>query len=1851
MLSGGDRNRHVPQSIHPKFPSRGPVESHGTPNLHACTNLRTIRKRSFARMQKRLMLHGFSIYKGRIYTSIPVDSPSKTPVVPTGKPTRSKARRRLSHLSWNCCSLTTAAFSELLIWLSIQSVDLVFLQATRWTLEQPWSSHGYHIVPSASAARDNAGLLTLISSRVCTKDDISFSDPWPGRLQLIKCKTPWGTIDLINFYQFTTQSTQGRPAPFEARRKLWDALEQQIRSAPYRNVLVLGGDFNTSLERSSASSFQDVGTFRNLISDFGLTSLRVHDASPTFIGPRGSSRIDFVFMRRAQADRQAHGSFCLTSFPLLQARAFPDHVPILSSIPVDWKVWYNPKQKPCVTLTKQDLQLIDHHYRANSQSWQDFQTKIHDSLASDQALDVQFPVRQIMHLSKNMFSCAPTNKLPLWMKESTRSLVAQKWKHLHLARQGLGDTMPLSKCFHVWFHVSRFFRCHRLLAKHCTEQKKERFRSITADAARAAAAHDTRALYQAIRLLTPKQVRRMVRFRGSVGEPMLAEQELHHMERHFAPIFQTSEAPTTTDTCTPVLLTEAELVFQLAQTKKYKAVAPSTIPALLIRALAPALGDWLHRYLQQSWRTAPCIPQMWKDATLALLPKRQVLTPGDLRPIALTCGLGKAVLGGYVRRIHQELYPRMCQLPLVAYLPHRGVLDALLIIFDFCDHVRSACKQLAPGPWRLRPAPKDCLRGGLILSLDLKQAPDRLPRPQLAQGLHLCGCPPELSTVLMHWLEGARYAIAHRGHKLQILTTRGVRQGCKASPLEWNAFMVFLLECLEHDLYDRMPHVAPGWILRHLLVYADDILGRWMLEKPEDLTTALTQIGMLLDLLEHHGLSISQEKTVLLLKLAGASSKSILKRLFVHQQGHRWIKIPRRGEPTLLKVVDSHTYLGVKISFNTFEQQTLKYRMQLSQTTNLRLKKWLCGRNGLTTRDRLHLWQTCVQTSLCHGLCSAGLRQDGLQQLTHRLSADIRRVARSPAHITHETTADLCAPLHIPAPMRLLQDSWLGTFRRLRSTRVSLDPTDFLWILDLDKVQQRVMKVFEALPKSTPQDTDAVFSCPYCAHVSTTQSTLNRHLSKKHKTKGLFERFETLRDSLGGRPQCCHCHRKLASWRGLVTHIQQGHCSTFDLALAWQVAPADQEELRDYARKQAWQALVENLTLIQVIREQCILCGRFFANGKELLQHVHRMHQALWAASMHYTAEIMHFLRGLKACSACGKDVNVAHSCHAVRQMAILKVLVKSDITTAEADTGTVLVVPPPVPNPDLPLPEASKRRKLNGRITKAEFQPGRDSADGTPTCAHCHAVLQNHFGLKSHIEGGCRSFHADRPLGSHVPMGWSKLQALILDLDIDNILADNDYLTALQARCVLCGRLSSKPGGVLQHLQQEHQELLSLSRDLEDRLQNEALASGRQCKCGNKYTKRGHKCMIYAQLAVLYHALQPRSVAPSVSADMQVSAPSTSEPTTFWTRESWRTWLSTTCSVCQTKVELEQLHQHLQQVHAHTYAEALGQLERCTSPNLFCCNFCLKSEEIVDCPVALNLAYHILLHADDRIWSGRTDGSDRGHLRLNASGGRKAAGSQENQRADGKPTRDIRSLLLGAHRPSSAAPDDPDTSSGGLHPVPSDHRHVPDVLAVCTVGHRPAVDEEITGMEAIHGEPNGQTGLEECAISNHRATTPRPIPQDCHLESRIRDLERGYHPSGDHGTRVMALLGVESKGETPGSHGQDRSFYDHHAEPDRGAGGDSIAGGVGPQAQVPQTGKQGWGETSGQPLVTAVASQEGENPRDPDAFDRFLNMVSSHGQGQTTHQQGESCRGPADQSVQQPVQAEALAGWLLPYG
>lgn len=212
--------------------------------------------------------------------------------------------------------------------------------------------------------------------------------------------------------------------------------------------------------------------------------------------------------------------------------------------------------------------------------------------------------------------------------------------------------------------------------------------------------------------------------------------------------------------------------------------------------------------------------------------------------------------------------------------------------------------------------------------------------------------------------------------------------------------------------------------------------------------------------------------------------------------------------------------------------------------------------------------------------------------------------------------------------------------------------------------------------------------------------------------------------------------------------------------------PFSASTFREYATRQAWQALIECSVLIRYYVNSVFFVDVFLPMARSCSNTC-----TLWAASLHFTTEIYQHLRGLKACSACGR-------------------------ATAEAETGTIMAVPPPVPDPRQPLPDAAKRRKLHGRAAKPEFQPGRGSIDGTPTCAHCHAILQNQFGLEAHIiENGCRSFNENRPLGPHVPMGWPHLQALIQDFDIDTILTNNDYLSALQGQMCPIGSLGSLVG------------------------------------------------------------------------------------------------------------------------------------------------------------------------------------------------------------------------------------------------------------------------------------------------------------------------------------------------------------------------------------------------------------------------------------------------------------------------
>ena len=214
------------------------------------------------------------------------------------------------------------------------------------------------------------------------------------------------------------------------------------------------------------------------------------------------------------------------------------------------------------------------------------------------------------------------------------------------------------------------------LRRQCQALKQERVHRVIHEATQAAFRHDARSLYMAIRSLTPKQPRRQIRFRIQ-GVAQSPQDEINLMSQHFESIFRASSSDLPPLQSLNLPFTQADLDCELRAMKIDKAVAPGTIPPLIIKHFAPSLASWLYRYLTHAWTSAtPCIPSAWKDAELTLLAKRTVITPNDLRPIALTRGLGKAVLGTVVKHAHAQMAKHLISYPLFAYTANRGVFEA-----------------------------------------------------------------------------------------------------------------------------------------------------------------------------------------------------------------------------------------------------------------------------------------------------------------------------------------------------------------------------------------------------------------------------------------------------------------------------------------------------------------------------------------------------------------------------------------------------------------------------------------------------------------------------------------------------------------------------------------------------------------------------------------------------------------------------------------------------------------------------------------------------------------------------------------------------------------------------------------------------------------------------------------------------------------------------------------------------------------------------------------------------------------------------------------------------------------------
>ena len=93
------------------------------------------------------------------------------------------------------------------------------------------------------------GLLVLMHSSLARMDTIRFQRLIPGRLAHIRIPHGRTNLDLVAVYQHVWRSQQDSKDNLAQRQQLLNKLGTFVRSLPSRNVLVIAGDFNTSLAK------------------------------------------------------------------------------------------------------------------------------------------------------------------------------------------------------------------------------------------------------------------------------------------------------------------------------------------------------------------------------------------------------------------------------------------------------------------------------------------------------------------------------------------------------------------------------------------------------------------------------------------------------------------------------------------------------------------------------------------------------------------------------------------------------------------------------------------------------------------------------------------------------------------------------------------------------------------------------------------------------------------------------------------------------------------------------------------------------------------------------------------------------------------------------------------------------------------------------------------------------------------------------------------------------------------------------------------------------------------------------------------------------------------------------------------------------------------------------------------------------------------------------------------------------------------------------------------------------------------------------------------------------------------
>ena len=1286
-------------------------------------------KRAIRRAAGRAQADGGTWYKGKWLTARHLGhiNTACTQRAQTGSQRRgprggTKESARLRLLSLNVGSLSTLLWQELKEFLLTAPHDIICLQETHWSTSSEFTVHGWRAVHSGSKARAD-GVLTLFHPRH-KADTIRHEEIQQGRVLRTQLQTPQGRVEVFNCYQFPHNFTINPTVLRDKRHALLNKLGRAVAGIPLRATLIIAGDFQAEVKpaaphvgRSTCNTpfhtgvdALDPDALNTFLESHGLTALN------TWCGPPkptqfnqapnkkiGTSQIDFIITRLHTADTQAR-RVNVSKPPIGTWRLHIGHFGLEANLRVMNHYLLPARKAVTVPIDNTGLDAAARGQDPRAQQLRDaVAERVEQCIASSP--DGCTDVNQVL-----IQACQETFPATAKPPAPQNEIVQHLWRLRAQARYTAVQARRTGRLFAAWKAAIRYHLAAKKATKACHAKKRQEILDLLQITEDAAQQGDQRKVYQMVKKLAPWAPRNRVLLKDDNGKLTTKKEEHECLVSFSKALFAPqTEQPHREQEVLPLVFTLEEVRHELQITQVGKAVPPGVAPAAAWRISADLVAPLLQQAFAQHATLNAVLPERWTDAWIVWLPKpgKAPSNPAALRPIGLMSPEAKTLAAIIRNRLLEHIRPQLAWVPQFAYLPQRDITDALARVHSWMRKYDQVIAKAAPGRFALRArveagTQNELCVGGAILSLDLKQAFDRVNRQALVQALRRLQAPEDLVAAVIALHDTSAYHIHDNFSETKVTTTRGIRQGCKLAPLLWVAISTAIL----HELGPALsgPH-------KQATTFADDTLCQWLIETEQDVHDFARFLAHLLQVMRQLGLHVNLTKTSLLLKARGTGAQRALRQHIVRKDGARWWRVEMADGPALIPLAKSVIYLGTYLTLGNCALPGVKHRLQEAKGREAKIYRAVRSRRILSLNHRLRIWRACAVSSATFGLTPFGMTYPAATLLRGWFYKQLRAVTNTPAHLSHVSNAALSNKHAIPDPVDQLEQSI-----RHKRDKLQNKENDITNTTDIQQFWEQTHLAYKDLTTTTLQDTPVVpvtptitgLACPECGVYFPSTKTLRQHLALKHKKLVTIDpdeakNYQPHQHSINGVPQCKHCKKNLQTWGALRQHVLtyacrprvsqqatppphtpnsptegephsapvnttpykcppeaqerwEGEAHTRQEALSAPASasapepPQDLPVLRRPENKHALLTPPVALTTLHVwakeLNTHCGFCNQWIARNGSVKEHIKRMHPAIWDACLDsFDRDCSHYrdiIQRDRDCELCDQKVHTA---------------------------------------------------------------------------------------------------------------------------------------------------------------------------------------------------------------------------------------------------------------------------------------------------------------------------------------------------------------------------------------------------------------------------------------------------------------------------------------------------------------------------------------------------------------------------------------------------------------------------------